>query len=78
MYYNFFGKYDFFFVECSFGLFGDKCKSNCSKYCYNNDLCDYISGVCLKGCMDGYIGVCCDNCKMYIVDVIMEFILLFV
>lgn len=58
------------------GFFGDKCKNSCSRYCFNNETCDHVSGVCPRGCMDGYIGARCDNCKTYRADAIMKFILL--
>lgn len=51
-------------VECNFGYFGLDCCNYCCGYCMNNELCDYISGVCCSGCCDGYIGLGCNNCKM--------------
>lgn len=32
-----------------------------------NELCDYISGMCLSGCQDGYFGEYCNNSKKCIV-----------
>lgn len=74
-----FWKYDipilfFIFVECSLGFFGDKCKNKCSRYCLNNDSCDHISGVCPRGCIDGYNGSRCNKCKTYRVDTVMKFL----
>lgn len=43
--------YFFFFkIGCLLGYYGLDCKDNCSGYCINNELCDYVSGVCLSGC----------------------------
>lgn len=53
-----------FKIGCLLGYYGLDCKDNCSGYCINNELCDYINGVCLSGCKDGYIGVCCINSKI--------------
>lgn len=57
----------FFFVECLFGYFGVGCMGNCSGNCINNIWCDYIIGECLDGCMDGYIGKRCENCKWNVI-----------
>lgn len=64
----------FFSVECSLGFFGVKCKENCSRYCFNNESCDHISGVCKQGCIDGYTGTHCNQCKKNITHKVMKFI----
>lgn len=63
-----------FFVACSSGFFGENCKENCSRYCFNNESCDYISGVCKRGCIDGYIGTHCNKCKKIIAHEVVKFI----
>lgn len=40
----------FFYLECLIGYFGMNCSENCSGYCVNNELCDYVIGVCFNGC----------------------------
>lgn len=56
-------KSSIFFVECLFGYFGIECMGNCSGNCINNIQCDFINGECFDGCIDGYIGRKCENCK---------------
>lgn len=51
------------FVECPSGHFGAGCMGNCSGNCINNTQCDPINGECSDGCIDGYIGRKCENCK---------------
>lgn len=43
------------------------CKDECSLYCVNKQLCDYESGVCEGGCMNGWIGERCmeGKCVVY-------------
>lgn len=50
MYYWWFIIYIYFYVECLFGYFGMECRKCCSGKCENNELCDYVIGVCLIGC----------------------------
>lgn len=52
------------FVECPPGHFGTECMGNCSGNCINNTECDPINGECSDGCIDGYIGRRCENCKL--------------
>lgn len=51
------------YVECTLGYFGFNCKESCSRHCKNKEPCDHISGVCRKGCQDGFIGAHCNTCK---------------
>lgn len=44
---------------CIFGYYGFKCEFKCVGYCKDNDLCNYINGLCDNGCYDGWIG---ENC----------------
>lgn len=45
------------FIECLFGYFGMGCREKCSSYCKNNIVCNYVSGICLNGCGNGYMGM---------------------
>lgn len=55
------------YLECSYGFFGTQCKELCSGHCMQNESCDHVSGTCIRGCQDGYMGEYCKNCKMFIV-----------
>lgn len=55
---------NFVYVECSSGYFGLGCNKRCIGHCMNNEACDHVSGFCLRGCMDGYIGQHCNICKI--------------
>uniref|UniRef100_K1QG44 Scavenger receptor class F member 2 n=1 Tax=Magallana gigas TaxID=29159 RepID=K1QG44_MAGGI len=48
--------------ECPYGNFGMDCKELCAGHCLNNETCDHVSGLCLNGCHDGYIGKYCNIC----------------
>lgn len=41
------------FLECFFGYYGENCSNGCGN-CLNNLICDYLIGVCIKGCEFGY------------------------
>lgn len=56
-------------IECKVGFYGLNCIVLCSEYCKNN-MCDWILGICLEGCMNGYIGDYCNESKW-------KFVLLF-
>lgn len=56
-------EYFFLFIVCSLGHYGMNCRKQCSGHCINNVLCDHVSGECMGGCTDGYIGTSCNNCK---------------
>lgn len=40
------------------------CRETCGGHCKNGEACDYVSGECRRGCMDGYIGQRCKIGKM--------------
>ncbi|CAC5421816.1 Tyrosine-protein phosphatase non-receptor type 5,Receptor-type tyrosine-protein phosphatase R,Receptor-type tyrosine-protein phosphatase S,Receptor-type tyrosine-protein phosphatase eta,Tyrosine-protein phosphatase non-receptor type 7,Receptor-type tyrosine-protein phosphatase N2,Tyrosine-protein phosphatase non-receptor type 12,Receptor-type tyrosine-protein phosphatase delta [Mytilus coruscus] len=44
-------------VGCPFGKYGDDCELSCSKNCAGP--CDLVTGNCMFGCFDGWIGVHC-------------------
>ncbi|XP_067668044.1 scavenger receptor class F member 1-like [Haliotis asinina] len=61
--------------DCPVGMYGDKCKQNCSRYCapYEEQKvhCDKQSGTCSEGCTPGKYGdqchlTCSKNCKKHI------------
>lgn len=52
-------------IECSYGQFGFNCSERCFGHCINNESCHHVNGVCPRGCLDGFIGEDCNNCKKY-------------
>lgn len=56
----------FICIECLLGYFGVSCREECKGYCINNELCNYVIGMCLNGCKDGFIGIFCNNCKIFV------------
>lgn len=52
-----------FTIDCPPGQFGLDCKNRCSEQCMNKEPCDHVSGYCKSGCLDGFIGTHCNNCK---------------
>lgn len=55
------------FSECLSGHFGVDCSKSCSGHCMNNEPCDHITGVCPRGCQDGYNGTFCNACKINVI-----------
>lgn len=53
-------------IECPAGQFGSGCIKRCSEYCLIRDRCNHISGECKNGCLDGFVGTHCNNCKIYL------------
>lgn len=55
------------YVECPPGSFGTNCSGKCKGFC--RDPCNHISGICDNGCLDGWLGPHCDQCKqIYLYD----------
>ena len=50
-------------VECQPGLYGIECKDNCSKHCLDPMNCDHMTGQCVDGCANGWIGQKCIESK---------------
>lgn len=50
-------------IVCSAGYYGMDCKGRCSGHCINNEPCDRVSGVCTRGCQNGFVGTYCNHCK---------------
>lgn len=48
-------------TECLPGSFGLNCLATCIGYC--RDPCNYISGICDNGCLDGWLGQHCNQSK---------------
>ncbi|VDI07213.1 Hypothetical predicted protein [Mytilus galloprovincialis] len=46
---------------CPYRRYGDKCEHVCSENCLGQGQCDLISGNCLSGCSDGWVGEKCDE-----------------
>lgn len=40
------------------------CSERCSGHCIDNKTCDHVSGECSDGCLDGYIGIFCNDSKI--------------
>lgn len=47
-----------FLLECDDGFFGENCIKFCG-YCFGFKMCDYVIGICFKGCELGYMGKGC-------------------
>lgn len=55
--------YDYLFcfcLECSGGMFGEGCSSQCEQ-CADNLQCHHINGTCLNGCKPGYTSQLCNQ-----------------
>ena len=50
-------------LECNPGSFGAMCKDVCSQHCQDSRSCDHITGTCVGGCQDGWIGSKCTESK---------------
>ncbi|XP_063396036.1 receptor-type tyrosine-protein phosphatase mu-like isoform X1 [Mytilus trossulus] len=46
---------------CPYGQYGVSCEYNCSEHCLGQGQCDLVSGRCLSGCSDGWVGEKCDQ-----------------
>lgn len=51
-----------YIVECVKGFYGKNCEEICSTNC-NSKSCDPITGQCVGGCQEGWIGSECDTSK---------------
>lgn len=49
----------FWILECDLNMFGKNCRSNCG-YCVNNEMCNYIDGKCINGCVNGFYWLKCN------------------
>lgn len=47
-----------YLIECRNGKFGQNCSSLCG-HCLKKDLCHFINGTCLNGCVENYNGSNC-------------------
>lgn len=57
-------------TECSPGYFGVSCREECKGHCINNEPCNHVTGMCLNGCKDGFIGTLCNNCKTLVKSIL--------
>lgn len=51
-------------LDCLSGLYGKECDLNCSQFCHGK-ACYQITGECINGCEDGYIGGLCTIRKIW-------------
>lgn len=52
--------FTFYIVSgCPYRRYGDNCDHVCSENCLGQGQCDLISGNCLSGCSDGWVGEQC-------------------
>lgn len=51
-------------LDCLSGLYGKECNLNCSQFCHGK-VCYQITGECINGCEDGYIGGLCTIRKIW-------------
>lgn len=54
------------FTVCAFGFFGSNCHNNCSSNCQEVNSCNPVTGMCDKGCKEGWSGAMCDTGKCII------------
>lgn len=47
------------FIVCLFGFFGLDCINWCDIYCFGNEFCDLVLGICIEGCKWGLSGLIC-------------------
>lgn len=52
---------------CPYGKYGVSCEHYCSEHCLGQGQCDVVSGSCLSGCSDGWVGEKCDQGISYFV-----------
>lgn len=53
-------------VECQTGFYGNDCSFECGFCSGGNSNCDFITGICLNACQDGYNGTFCSEGKFKI------------
>lgn len=46
---------------CREGLYGEKCRQQCSGHCKDNVTCNHVTGQCDEGCTTGWKGTMCDK-----------------
>lgn len=68
--------YCFLLIECISGMYGKECKLKCSQFCHGKS-CYQISGECVNGCEDGYIGGLCKTRKISAVIMFIEILLMY-
>lgn len=56
--------FSFIYLVCPSGYFGMNCRGICTGQCIRDEPCDHVSGICLSGCEDGYIGAYCNSCMI--------------
>ncbi|XP_061170684.1 cell death abnormality protein 1-like [Saccostrea echinata] len=49
-------------LYCPKGSFGQNCEEHCSINCISG-ICDHITGTCVEGCLTGFTGMRCFDCK---------------
>lgn len=54
-----------FLLECELYKYGFDCVIQCG-YCKGGGFCFMDMGNCFGGCIYGWIGDCCDICRLYI------------
>lgn len=45
-------------------MYGLSCEIKCG-YCYNEESCDKVNGVCVNGCVFGWIGNICNKSILF-------------
>ena len=48
---------------CDDGKFGLNCSNTCSSFCFNDTVCDRVTGHCDEGCDPGYTNLHCNAGK---------------
>lgn len=50
----------FIWIECSEGLYGVNCSQECKGHCREGVTCNHVTGLCDRGCADGWTGSDCE------------------
>lgn len=56
----------FILVECGGLMYGIECNELCG-YCVNNEICYYVNGSCVNGCVVGWENDVCKKSKYLLI-----------
>lgn len=50
-----------FYIECIEGWYGVNCSQQCKGHCRGGTTCNHVTGLCERGCADGWTGSMCEK-----------------
>lgn len=50
-----------FYIECIEGWYGVNCSLQCKGHCRGGTTCNHVTGLCERGCADGWTGSMCEK-----------------